>query len=241
MTQEAQLTVQRIKPTPAYEQIKRDVLTCVADGTWKQGDLIPSERELVKLFGVCRMTVSRALRELTAEQVLTRVQGSGTFVAAQKYEATLAEIRSIAHEIAARGHRHSARLLTLKPSDDPGALDALGLKSGPAFHSRIVHSEGELPVQFEDRYVNLHVFPDYLKQDLTQQTPNHYMAQIAPIQRAEYRIFARKPDAAMRKYLLMDIGEPCLLLWRRTWVNSTIATPVTLGHPASQFQFAGSF
>lgn len=130
------MTVKRTKPTPAYEQIKRDVLTCVADSTWKQGDLIPSERELVKLFGVCRMTFSRALRELTAEQVLTRVQGSGTFVAAQKYGATLVEIRSISDEIAARGHRHSARMLTFKPSDDPCALGALGLKSGPAFHSR---------------------------------------------------------------------------------------------------------
>lgn len=233
------------KATPAYEQIKRYVLQRIADGSWKHGDLIPSETELVKQFGVARMTVSRALRELTADRVLTRIQGAGTFVALQKYESTLVEIRNIADEIRARGHRHSARVLTLETSADAAALEALRLPpasaGGTAFHSRIVHSEEDVPIQFEDRYVNPKLFPAYLEQDFTTETPNHYMVRIAPIQHAEYRIVAQKPDAAVRRHLLMDIGEPCLVLWRRTWVGSDIATSVTLWHPASRFQFSGGF
>jgi GntR family histidine utilization transcriptional repressor len=60
-----------VKATPAYEQIKRYVVKRISEGDWKPGGLIPSETELVKEFGVARMTVSRALRELTAERVLT--------------------------------------------------------------------------------------------------------------------------------------------------------------------------
>ena len=197
---------------PAYEQIKRYVIRRITEGDWKPGGLIPSETELVKEFGVARMTVSRALRELTSERVLTRVQGSGTFVAPQRYESTVLEIRNIADEIAARGHRHSARVLTLEPSDDPQALEALGLSSGPAFHSCIVHSEEGEPIQYEDRYVNPKVFPEYLQQDFTIETPNHYMVRLAPIQRAEFRIYAQKPDAYVRRHLSMEIGEPCLQL-----------------------------
>lgn len=225
---------------PAYEQIKRYVLKRIGEGAWKPGGLIPSEMELVKEFGVARMTVSRALRELTAERVLTRVQGSGTFVAPQRYESTVLEIRNIADEIADRGHRHSAHVLMLEPSDDPHALDALGLASAPAFHSCIVHSEEGEPIQYEDRYVNPKVFPEYLQQDFTIETPNHYMVRLAPIQRAEFRIYAQKPDAHVRRHLAMDIGEPCLQLWRRTWVGDDVATSVRLWHPASRFHLAGS-
>jgi DNA-binding transcriptional regulator YhcF (GntR family) len=73
--------------TPIFQRIKDYLLAQIAAGQWKEGDVIPSEQALVKQFGVSRMTVNRAVRELTAEQVLTRRQGSGTFVAAQKYQA----------------------------------------------------------------------------------------------------------------------------------------------------------
>ena len=78
----------------------------IASARWKEGDLVPSEQALVRQFGVSRMTVNRAVRELTAEGVLTRRQGSGTYVAPQKYQATLVEIRNIADEIRSRGRAH---------------------------------------------------------------------------------------------------------------------------------------
>src|SRR6516164_3834873 len=84
------------KVAPAYEQIKRYVVDRIADGTWKPGEAIPSETELVKEFGVARMTVSRALRELSAGHVLRRVQGAGTFVASRDVESTVLEVRNIA-------------------------------------------------------------------------------------------------------------------------------------------------
>ena len=50
--------------------IKRYVLDRVARGTWQEGDRVPSESDLVRLFGVSRMTAHRALRELASERVL---------------------------------------------------------------------------------------------------------------------------------------------------------------------------
>jgi GntR family transcriptional regulator, histidine utilization repressor len=230
----------RSAPMPAYEQIKRHVLAQIEGGALQPGDVVPSETELVKEFGVARMTVSRALRELMAEGVLNRVRGSGTYVAPRQYESTVLQIRNIADEIAARGHKHSARVLGLEASDDPNAVAALELDAGPVFHSRIVHSEEGEPIQYEDRYVNPEVFPEYLAQDFTVETPNHYMVRLAPIQRAEFRIYAQKPDARVRQYLEMEIGEPCLLLLRRTWVGRHVATSVRLWHPASRFHLAGT-
>jgi GntR family transcriptional regulator, histidine utilization repressor len=227
------------KTMPAYVHIKRYVVARIAEGAWKPGALIPSEAELVKEFGVARMTVSRALRELTHEHVLTRVQGAGTYVAPQRYESTVHEVRNIADEITARGHRHSAVVLMLEESHAPFALDALGLSAGPVFHSRIVHCEEGEPIQYEDRFVNPAAFPEYLEQDFTIETPNHYMVRVAPIQRAEFQIHAQKPEPHVRRHLRMEMGEPCLMLWRRTWVGAAIATSVQLWHPASRFNLAG--
>jgi GntR family histidine utilization transcriptional repressor len=63
---------------PAYEQVKSWVRQHIASGEWKPGDPVPSEAALIEQFGVSRMTANRALRELAAEGLVTRVQGSGT-------------------------------------------------------------------------------------------------------------------------------------------------------------------
>ena len=81
---------------PIFQRIKDHLLAEIHAGKWREGDVIPSEQELARQFSVSRMTVNRAVRELTTEQVLTRIQGSGTFVAQQKYQSTLVEIKSIA-------------------------------------------------------------------------------------------------------------------------------------------------
>ncbi|MGS0753285.1 GntR family transcriptional regulator [Roseateles sp. GG27B] len=68
-------------PTPQYLKVKNHLREGIAAGRWVAGDLLPSEAELVLLFGVSRMTVSRALRELTQDGLIVRLQGVGTFVA----------------------------------------------------------------------------------------------------------------------------------------------------------------
>lgn len=228
------------KPAPAYQQIKDYVQRQIEDGVWRHGEMIPSENDLLKEFGVSRMTVHRALRELAAEQVLARVRGAGTFVTTQKFQSTLVEIKSIADEIKGRGDAHSSEVLTLEVSHDGEALTSLALpQDGQVFHSRIVHFENGVPVQLEDRYVNPALFPSYLEQDFRHITPNEYMTREAPLQKAEYRITARMPTAAARRALLMEIGEPCLVLYRRTWARSQVATSVMLWHPGSRYQFTG--
>ncbi|WP_395825266.1 histidine utilization repressor [Collimonas sp.] len=229
------------KAVPSFQLVKDHVLQQIRSGEWKLGDLIPSERELMQQFNLSRMTVNRALRELTDNQMLVRIQGSGTYVAPGKYQSTLVEIRSIDDELVARGHRYRSQVLTLEASVTPLALKALGVDSGSVFYSVIVHFADDIPIQLEDRYTNPALFPDYLQQDFHRITPNHYMVQVAPLDRAEYSIESKMPDPAVRKLLQMEAGEPCLLLSRRTWVHDTVATSVRLWHPGSRYQFTGGF
>ena len=84
---------QNAAPEPLYLQVKRHILDNVGSGKWAASARVPSENDIVKSFGVSRMTANRALRELQDEGVLVRVAGVGTFVAAAQAHSHPLEVR----------------------------------------------------------------------------------------------------------------------------------------------------
>jgi len=67
--------------SPLYRRIKLLIVQDMQAGVWKPGEVIPSEFELAARFGVSQGTVRKAIDDLAAENLLTRRQGKGTFVA----------------------------------------------------------------------------------------------------------------------------------------------------------------
>lgn len=231
------------KRPPAFQAIKNHVLAKIHEGVWKEGEAIPGEEALAREFGVSRMTVNRAIRELSDEQIVERIQGSGTYVAQQKYQSTVVEIRNIADEIAARGHKHRSELHRLERMKSGEALGRrFGLQADEVlFHSVVVHFENELPIQVEDRHVNPGVAPDYLAQDFSSLTPNAYLMRVAPLQGVHFEIEACLPPPHIREMLHMPATEPCLVLHRQTQSMGQVASVAVMWHPASRYRFTGHF
>ena len=226
-----------------YKILKSHVRARIEAGEWRPGDPIPSENAFVQQFGVSRMTVNRALRELAEENLLRRVPGIGTFVAEPTAQSELLEIRNIADEIRARGHAHRAEVRTLEGIAAPsGVALAFDLAPGAAvYHSAILHLEDDAPIQFEDRWVNPAIAPGYLEQDFTLTTPNEFLNRVAPLQQAEHVVQAILPAPEIRAELRLADGEACLLLTRRTWARGQIASTAWLYHPGSRFRLGGRF
>lgn len=67
--------------SPLYQQIKSLLTRSLSQGEWKPGEALPSEGELARRFKVSQGTVRKALDALSADGVLVRRQGKGTFVA----------------------------------------------------------------------------------------------------------------------------------------------------------------
>ena len=67
-----------------YRQVEDLLRQEIASGNFKEGDLIPSEQELGKKYGVSQGTVRKAVLNLTQMGLLYRKQGKGTFVVFQK-------------------------------------------------------------------------------------------------------------------------------------------------------------
>ena len=67
--------------SPLYQQIKTLILQSLQAGEWKPGEPIPSEMDLAVRYRVSQGTVRKAIDELSAENLVVRRQGKGTFVA----------------------------------------------------------------------------------------------------------------------------------------------------------------
>jgi GntR family transcriptional regulator, histidine utilization repressor len=230
-------------PQAPYARVKQFLKKELSHGRWPPGALMPSEAELVSKFGVSRMTVTRALRELQGEGLVDRVQGVGTFAAPLHRVSSTLTIRDLHEEIVERGHVHRAEvhLSREEPAHEALAL-RLGLAPGaPVFHTQIVHHENGVPLQCEDRYVNPACAPGYLDVDFTQTTPTHYLLEVAPLSEAQYSIEASAPTPQEAE--LLGIGEdaPCLIVVRRTVSRGVPVTIARLVHPGTRYQIDGAF
>jgi GntR family transcriptional regulator len=66
---------------PIYDQVVRQIKFAVAGGVLKEGELIPSVRELARELTINPNTVARAYHRLQDDGVLTSVRGTGLAVA----------------------------------------------------------------------------------------------------------------------------------------------------------------
>ena len=224
-----------------YAKVKQMIVARINDGDWRPGDRLPSENELVRDLGVSRMTINRALRELSIEGVIVRAKGVGSFVAEAKPYAELLEVRNIAEEIVQRGRRYAALVVQAATElATPKVAQALGLPpAAPVFHSLIVHHENDLPVQLEDRFVNPAAAPDYLAHDFTVTTPNAVLSAAAPLTQAEHIVEAVSPTAWECRLLAISAAEPCLLIQRRTWSGDVSVSTARLLYPGTRYRLRG--
>lgn len=237
-----------------YLTIKRTLVGHIESGDWTPGMAVPSENALAEEYGVSRMTARRALTELVDAGVLKRIQGAGTFVADQLPTGSLLTIRSIDAEITERGHQHSAEVLLMQSvSADARIANEFQIEAGEeVYFSRVLHFETDtaghrFPIQLEERYVNVQVAPDYLKQNFEQQTPSAYLQKVAPLMEADHWVEAMLPLQDVAHCLQIQTSEPVLKLTRKTFTyrtdakrkEPTIVTHATLYHPGSRYRLGG--
>lgn len=94
----------RRKGTAVWKQIQQVLLSEIVDGSVRPGDRLPSESALTRRFSVNRLTVRRALAELSAQDLLKIENGRGAFVTAKALRYNV-DKRRRSVEIMLRDHR----------------------------------------------------------------------------------------------------------------------------------------
>lgn len=237
-----------IKQSPRYLQIKQMILQKIHEGEWQAGQAIAPELTLAQQFGVSRMTVNRALKELSEEKVLERRQGSGTFVTQRHFSHTFVEIRNIAQDIQAQNRHYRAQVLEKQllefsqlPDNVQTQFCALSENDlGQIATVKIIHFADNVPLQFEERWVNHRRVPDFLTQDFTQVNTSEYLIAHAPLQSGEYTISAEVANKVIAKALSIKVNSPVLLLNRKTVSQDQVLTVVNMWHAGERYRFQGT-
>src|SRR4051795_9694626 len=74
------MAASRVGRPALYRRVTETLRERLDDGTYQPGDRLPSEPNLAAELGVHRLTVRRALEELSREGLVQPRQGAGTFV-----------------------------------------------------------------------------------------------------------------------------------------------------------------
>ncbi|OON97045.1 MAG: hypothetical protein ATN36_04230 [Epulopiscium sp. Nele67-Bin005] len=88
---------------PIYAQIIDGIKEQVLKGVLKEGDKIPSIRQLAEMLSITPNTVSKAYQELEREKIIVSVRGRGNYVAkipqGRGGEEKMQEIKKLLHQI----------------------------------------------------------------------------------------------------------------------------------------------
>jgi GntR family transcriptional regulator len=200
---------------PLYRQVRDVLVKRIADGVWQTGQLLPSEPEIAHDLGVSAGTVRKALDEMTAENLVVRRQGRGTFVARHDDARILFQFFKLTPDSGGREFPES-RVLAVGLTTDPQAATLLDLKP----RARIVRIDrarslsGETCV-VERIYLPAALFPGIERQNLPNNLYEYYATGFGvTIGRASERLKAVPAGAHEAEVLGVTEGHPLLQIDR---------------------------
>jgi GntR family histidine utilization transcriptional repressor len=118
----------------------------------------------------------------------------------------------------------------------------MGLKPySPVFHSVIVHKDSGIPIRLGYRFVKPEIAPEYLQQDFTKVNVADYLLNLVAPTMVEHVVEALIPEPWIRDLLEINASEPCLALYRKTWVGDVVATISTFYSPGSRYTLGSRF
>jgi GntR family transcriptional regulator len=108
---------------PLYYRIQRDLSDAIGAGEYPPGARLPSEAALAERYGVTRMTVRQAVDGLIGGGLVTRRQGSGTYVLhPRRAQRELNRLTSFTEDMRAQGLRATAQEVDRSEVEPPAAV-----------------------------------------------------------------------------------------------------------------------
>lgn len=108
--------MQHFNQPPRYRQLADLLRQRISNGQLNAGDRLPSESELCDEHGVSRGTVVRAIAELVSQGLVSRRQGSGSYVATRSLHRKAGQLLSFSETVRLDGHKTRQRLLDYRPA-----------------------------------------------------------------------------------------------------------------------------
>ncbi len=209
-----------------WKAVQEIVLERIRNGTWPEGELIPTESVLANELGCARATVNRAMQALAETGVIERRRKVGTRVTAHP---RVQMVRSLLRrDLEAAGHVYGYCFVSFTEAAPPADVaQAMLLRpEEPLLWSRAIFLSDGTPYCCEDRWTNGFAAPGLDAQALEQVSACEWLLGNVPLNRASMSIGVAVADSKFIGAALgIQEGNPVLQLERLEWLNNM---PVSL-------------
>jgi len=197
---------------PLYQQLKEIIKNAIISHEYKYGEQLPTEIEIAQKYGVSRITVRKAITELSEEGMLIKKQGKGTFVQQKRIHRKMDHLLSFTKACTSNGMIPSTKMIDQAfVQIDQSLADMFSLTAGERMLmiQRLRKADG-VPVMLEQNYFPAERFGWLMDEDLTGSLYELLKAKrhiVVSASRDSY-LDVVKADARMSKILEIGCGEP---------------------------------
>lgn len=209
-------------PVPLYHQLKCALVTAIESGEWRSGQQLPNESKLAETFGVSKVTVRQALRDLSDAGYVRREQGRGTFVSRPKLGKGPRELTSFSEEMRRYHLTASSRILErFETAATDRVAEALQIPAGEQVFvlKRLRLAEAE-PMAIQTAHIPVKLVPGLINADLENVSLYEVLQSRHGLQPSSARetYSAIAVDAAPSELLRVPRGSPVLAVERVTYL-----------------------
>ena len=210
-------------PVPLYHQLSQILREAIEQGVHQPGERLPSEPELIREYGVSRITVRQALDELETEGLIIRRHGKGTYVAEPRIEQELIRLTDFVEDMQHAGQQPSSRVLAfVHEAARPLVSRALHVPEGmEVVRIDRVRLANEQPIAYDITWLPLRFGELVAGSDLTKETIYQVLEQryAIPVLSGTFTITATQATAYQATILESEPGAPLLVMQRLSYTT----------------------
>ena len=211
-----------------HGRIREELREQIVSGDLALHERVPSESELMRQYGVSRITVRQALSDLERERLIFKVAGKGSFVAQAKPFQDLGRLQGFAEAMGALGHETFNRVLSLETviaPDEVATQLALPLGTRVTAIRRVRHLD-RAPVSLDLTWVPQHIGERLAREDLATRDIFLIIENQCglPLGHADLALGADVAEAQVAEHLKVPVGAPVLRIERLTCTRD--GTPI---------------
>lgn len=149
---------------PLYLQVESDIRNAITLKKYKAGEKLPTETELSDLYQVSKITIRKAMEKLSADGLVQKVQGKGTFISYQKEKYYLNRTRGFNETLSDYGHATSHRILQASfLVADKNVSDRLQIpENSSVIYVERLMMEDLIPIGIDRIFMSEEQFPDFI-------------------------------------------------------------------------------
>lgn len=201
---------------PLYIQLEAEIRQALREKKYLPGDRLPSEEKLCEQYQVSRITVRKAIQQLTDQHILEKHRGKGTFVSTPSRSVDLKEQSGFTNYLSAIGHKSHHLLLKkeLQPFDD-FLCETLSLQPNePVCYVQRLIFEDDSPLALDEIYISSLTYPDFLDRITGDISFYELLTNYYNVSRGESvcEIAVRIANAEQASILHCQAGDPLFLL-----------------------------